>query len=76
MIKIVINRERCKACGLCIAHCPKGQLNLSAEMNKVGYHPVEWSDDGTCTGCGFCALMCPEAGIEIYRIQEKTTQDE
>ena len=36
MIKLTINSERCKACGLCIAHCPKELLQPEPTINEAG----------------------------------------
>jgi 2-oxoglutarate ferredoxin oxidoreductase subunit delta len=70
MIKLVIDRERCKNCGLCIAVCPQKNLQPAAGMNDAGYHPTEQCEDGKCTGCGLCALMCPDLAFTIYRVKD------
>lgn len=64
-VKINIDREKCKGCGLCIMHCPKKILVFSKKTNKFGTLYVEYIDESSCAGCGFCYLMCPEAAIEI-----------
>ena len=76
MIKLVIHQERCKSCGLCIAHCPKENLKAAEQMNLAGYHPITQCDEAACTGCGICALMCPDVAIEIYRVEEAVSQSE
>ncbi|HIE09570.1 MAG TPA: 4Fe-4S dicluster domain-containing protein [Armatimonadetes bacterium] len=63
---VVIDGERCKGCGLCVAFCPKGALGLSNELNAKGAHPAELKHPERCTGCRHCALMCPEVCIEVY----------
>ncbi|MHC4086446.1 MAG: 4Fe-4S binding protein [Planctomycetota bacterium] len=35
--KIIINTERCKGCGLCVAVCPKISIIISKKSNKSGY---------------------------------------
>jgi 2-oxoglutarate ferredoxin oxidoreductase subunit delta len=65
--KVIINAERCKGCGLCLAACPRHALALSPQANKMGYFPVQSNCQSDCTGCGLCALMCPDAAIEVYR---------
>ena len=34
---IVVDKERCKGCGVCVASCPCDVLELSAEVNSKGY---------------------------------------
>jgi 2-oxoglutarate ferredoxin oxidoreductase subunit delta len=64
---IVINKELCKDCQLCIHACPKGLIETSKEFNLKGYHTVCSKDTGECTGCALCALTCPDVAIEVYR---------
>lgn len=70
MIKLVIDRDRCKGCGLCIAVCPRQHLRPSESINEAGYHPVEECAESRCSGCGLCALMCPDIVFSIYRVKE------
>lgn len=67
--KIIINTERCKGCGLCIAVCPKGGIVISKKSNKSGYFPAE-SSNTECTGCALCAIICPEVVIEVFREED------
>ena len=67
MGKIIINRERCKGCGLCIHFCKKKQINLSDELNYRGQHPCVFIDAGDCNGCAICAIVCPDVAIEVYK---------
>jgi ferredoxin len=57
---VVIDVERCKGCGLCVACCPVSALRLSAELNHRGYHPAQFVAGAACTGCGVCFYACPE----------------
>ena len=42
MVKVTINENLCKGCGLCVRACPKGIIELSkAKINAKGYHPAE-----------------------------------
>ncbi len=65
-VKIVINTERCKGCGLCVKVCPRNTIVMSEHSNKAGYFPAVAGADG-CTGCAMCAIICPEAIIEVYK---------
>ncbi len=62
--KIVIDTERCKGCGLCVAVCPRGSIAISTESNRSGYFPAE-AKNSDCTGCAQCAIVCPEGIIEV-----------
>lgn len=69
MGRIVLDRDVCKGCYLCVKACPKGLLKKSEEPNFHGFFPVEFSDDKKeCVGCAQCAMTCPDAAIkEVYR---------
>jgi 2-oxoglutarate ferredoxin oxidoreductase subunit delta len=68
---IVVDRELCKGCYLCLTFCPRQRIRVSKELNQKGYYPIEFqnSDDPKekCTGCAICATMCPDVAIEVYR---------
>lgn len=49
----------CKACGICIAFCPKKVFD-KGEDGK----PVVVDADG-CIGCLFCETHCPDFAITI-----------
>jgi 2-oxoglutarate ferredoxin oxidoreductase subunit delta len=79
--RIEIDQERCKGCGLCIAVCPKKQIEISDELNAKGYYPARFQEEDLtevestkCSGCALCAVTCPDVAIEVYR-QGKEDQD-
>ncbi len=62
----VIHKIECKACGRCIAECPKNVLTMSNELNERGYNFAEYSGEG-CNGCANCYYTCPEPNaIEVH----------
>jgi len=72
--RIEIDRERCKGCGLCVAVCPKQQIEIAQDLNAKGYYPARFQeeqvcdpDQRKCTGCALCAITCPDVAIEVYR---------
>ncbi len=70
MVKIVINAERCKGCGLCLEVCPNKVLRMSSAFNSLGSHFVEVEREEACTGCCRCAIICPDVVFELYRTEE------
>lgn len=65
---VLIDRNRCKGCGLCVVSCPQGVLQLSAAYNTRGYRPVLLDESQhPCTGCAICAVICPDVVFTVYR---------
>ena len=71
---VSISSELCKGCELCVYACPSGNLALSREFNRKGYHPVLFSFNGTrgpCSACGLCYWVCPDFAIaEIKKLKQ------
>ncbi len=70
--KIVIDRERCKGCHICIDFCPNERIEVDELLNKKGYSPARFKENISegekgCVGCTQCATVCPEVAIEVYR---------
>ncbi len=63
-MKVAVNKERCKQCGLCALHCPKKAISYESYVNKASYHPVK-IDDELCIGCGFCYITCPDGVFHV-----------
>lgn len=49
----------CKACGLCVAFCPKQVYRRNEEGQPVV------TEAAKCVGCRFCELHCPDFAITI-----------
>ena len=69
----VVDKEKCKACGKCIAVCPRHLIELIPYEQK---HMVQCSsqDKGKdvmaacavgCIGCRMCAKVCPAEAITV-----------
>ena len=67
MNRLEIDKDRCKACRLCIDVCTRHLLDLSGDLNAKGYHPIALHDAEKCTACALCALMCPEGCIAVFK---------
>lgn len=65
--RVEIEADLCKGCMLCIEACPPGVLVVSKSLNKMGYHPAEYTGE-KCTACGICYYICPEPGsVRVYK---------
>jgi 2-oxoglutarate ferredoxin oxidoreductase subunit beta len=64
MPSVLVAKDRCKGCGLCIHACPSHVLAMSHEINARGYFfpLVEHPDD--CNGCRHCVLVCPDIAVQ------------
>ncbi len=65
MSEIKIDKERCKACMICISVCPKKLIKLEEHaQNRAGSSYVKFVDDSNeCIGCALCAQSCPDMAI-------------
>ncbi len=61
---IEIDRDKCKACYLCIKECPKNLIKIGQQTNNLGNHTVEFCDPNhECLACAMCATRCPDLAI-------------
>jgi len=68
---VVIDRERCKGCALCVGVCPQALLQMDSRYNSRGYRPVQFEDPSNlCTGCAICAVICPDVVFTVFREQK------
>jgi len=52
---ILIDEERCTACGLCLEACPRGAIALGESGANI--------DEDLCAGCAACMTACPQGAI-------------
>lgn len=62
-VKLTINTDWCKGCGICVVFCPKQVL----EMNQKDQAEVVRLDD--CIACLMCELRCPDLAIDVLTTQ-------
>lgn len=58
--RVTIDRERCDACGLCVAVCKGAPLTMVA-----GAVQVDQSLLFGCIACGACMAVCPQDCIQV-----------
>jgi len=57
---LIIDPDKCNACGLCVKSCPFGAIAVDDELAQA---------NELCTLCGACVNVCPQAALEIERRQ-------
>jgi len=57
--EIIINRDWCKGCGICVHFCPKQVLELDDEDKVAAIRPED------CICCKLCEIRCPDLALEI-----------
>lgn len=65
-MKISVDPEKCRGCGLCMDVCKRGVMEFREDTNSCGcrttvavIHPEK------CVLCGLCVAVCPVHGITI-----------
>ena len=64
---IVVDREKCKGCEICVGACSTNVIRMSDDVNGKGYHVAYMENPDDCTGCNNCAIVCPDGVITVYR---------
>jgi 2-oxoglutarate ferredoxin oxidoreductase subunit delta len=65
--QLIINRDWCKGCGICVKFCPTQVLELDDRDKAVCVRPE------ACICCRMCELRCPDLAVEV--IIEQGGQD-
>ena len=58
---IVVDNEKCKGCGLCVAACPTKVIDLHSEVNGKGYHYAYMKEPEACIGSSFSTAHTSDA---------------
>lgn len=59
---IVIDAEKCVACGLCAKDCPLGVIVVDKEEGSAKPHPRRAN---RCFNCGHCMSICPTGAVML-----------
>lgn len=64
---VLDNEDACWGCGLCVALCPYGALEIqdTEKGRKVRVINV------ACKGCGTCAAACPQRAIDMKHFRDR-----
>jgi NAD-dependent dihydropyrimidine dehydrogenase PreA subunit len=62
MYKIIIDWDKCQACGDCVDTCPSEVLVMNQQNGKEVADVAKAED---CIGCDACVATCPEEAIQI-----------
>jgi nitroreductase/NAD-dependent dihydropyrimidine dehydrogenase PreA subunit len=64
--RIIIDRDLCSGCGLCVTVCPTGSISL-----KEGKAVVSGSESILC---GHCEAVCPQQAVRVTAIDEEMSR--
>jgi len=63
---LIIDSEKCTACGMCESSCAFGAINVQADCAVV---------NDSCTLCGACVDNCPENALRVETADKRTQAD-
>lgn len=66
MLKAIVNKNRCKACGLCTGVCPKKIISIDSRIITPYGKGCAVISAG-CIGCKNCVTVCPDIAITILK---------
>ena len=61
IISVLADEDACRGCGLCVALCPYGALEIQQTEKGRKVHVI----DVACKGCGVCAATCYQHALTI-----------
>ena len=61
IISVLVNEDACRGCGLCVALCPYGALEIRHTDKGRKVHVI----DVACKGCGVCASTCYQHALTV-----------
>ena len=65
MNRIVIDRDFCKGCQLCVEQCPRKVYAPGRQRNAKGYLLPAAVRPEACVACRLCEMLCPDMAISV-----------
>ncbi|MCT4663517.1 MAG: 4Fe-4S binding protein [Tissierellales bacterium] len=62
--KLVVRKDWCKGCGICVAFCPKKVLTIDKEKVCI-------ANETDCIKCGLCEKRCPDYAIYLEEMDHE-----
>ena len=69
--RIIVDREQCDGCSLCMAFCPLDVLEIGTETNRRMLHYALVANPLNCLGCEFCERICPTTAIFVSEVNSE-----
>jgi heterodisulfide reductase subunit A len=67
IISVLADEDACRGCGLCVALCPYGALEIQNTEKGRKVHVI----DVACKGCGVCAATCYQHALSIHSFTDQ-----
>jgi ferredoxin len=71
--RVIIHKDKCTGCGLCMVDCPTQALSLSRGGKQEAYQFLFRPD--RCDACGICERSCPENCLRLERESEGKSRE-
>jgi nitroreductase/NAD-dependent dihydropyrimidine dehydrogenase PreA subunit len=69
-MKVRINQDLCKACGICGHVCPR-HIPVTIDNDNKKMTMISSERIGLCMECGHCAAVCPNRAIQVEGLNEE-----
>lgn len=65
MNKVIVNKDRCKGCGICVAFCPVQVFTQDEDGIAIPTYVEK------CIGCKMCVMRCPDFAVTVIKEGEE-----